>query len=103
MYMSTEEILRSYRGAKFKKKQIGILAELNLCDRKAIIKTLIDGGVDPKELPPLPRYQKDSAYFPAKKPREPAKGARKWVWNPGKCKGQARSTSKPASHRKEEE
>ena len=92
MQMTTGEILLSYREAKFKKKQIGILAELNLCDRKAIIKTLIDGGVDPKELPPLPRYQKDSAYFPAKKPREPAKGAKKWVWNPSKCKATTTQT-----------
>lgn len=95
MQMTPGEILLSYREAKFKKKQIGILAELNLCDRKVIIQILLDGGVDPSELPPLPRYQRASAYTPAKKPREAPGRGRKWVWNPSKSKAPAAETSNP--------
>lgn len=45
-YMSTEEILREYRGAKNKKQQITILADQNLCTRSEIIKILIEAGED---------------------------------------------------------
>ena len=36
MQMTPEEIRRNYRESKNKKKQIGILAELNDCNRKMI-------------------------------------------------------------------
>lgn len=36
MVMSNEEIKREYNEAKDKKKQIGILAELNCCSKKEI-------------------------------------------------------------------
>lgn len=36
MEMSNDEIIRNYRAAKNKKMQIGILADLNCCDRKTI-------------------------------------------------------------------
>lgn len=45
-YMSTEEILKEYRGAKNKKQQITILADQNLCTRGEIIKILIEAGED---------------------------------------------------------
>lgn len=98
MQMTKGEILLSYREAKFKKKQISILAELNLCDRKTIIQILLDGGVDPSELSPLPRYQSGSAYSPAKPTPEPEKDrGRRWVWNPSKCKAPAGTKTTDAS------
>ena len=45
-YMSSEEILKEYRGAKNKKQQITILADQNLCTRGEIIKILIEAGED---------------------------------------------------------
>lgn len=81
MYMSDDEILISYRQAKFPRKQIGILAEMNLCDRSRIIQILSDCGVDPKELPPLPNYKRKSAYTPTQGEQSPRKkNTRRWVW-----------------------
>lgn len=80
-WMSNEEILRSYRQAKNPRNQIKILAELNLCDRAEIVQTLKECGVDPKELPNLPRYQRGSAYTPTKEEAAPqSKPTRRWVW-----------------------
>lgn len=36
MEMSNDEIIRNYRAAKNKKMQIGILADLNCCDKQTI-------------------------------------------------------------------
>lgn len=36
MEMSNDEIIRNYRAAKNKKLQIGILADLNCCDKQTI-------------------------------------------------------------------
>ncbi|MCR4739154.1 MAG: hypothetical protein K5886_02705 [Lachnospiraceae bacterium] len=62
MQMTNEEIARSYREAKDKKKQIGILAELNLCSRTEIEYILRDEGLHPG-------YQR--------KPKEPKKSGKK--------------------------
>lgn len=62
MQMTNEEIARSYREAKDKKKQIGILAELNLCSRTEIEYILRDEGLHPG-------YQR--------KPKEPKKSRKK--------------------------
>lgn len=51
MEMCSEEIIRDYRAAKSKSKQVTILAERNLCTREEIIAVLVAGGLDPKELP----------------------------------------------------
>ncbi|HIU80042.1 MAG TPA: hypothetical protein IAC67_03910 [Candidatus Coproplasma excrementipullorum] len=51
MEMSPEEIVRDYRTAKNKGKQVTILAELNGCTREDIIAVLSAGGINPKELP----------------------------------------------------
>lgn len=51
MEMTANEIVRSYKEAKDKKKQVGILAQLNLCTPEDIKKILIEGGVDWRELP----------------------------------------------------
>lgn len=48
--MTNEEICRDYRLAKQKVKQIGILADLNDCQRKEIVEILKAGG---EELPYL--------------------------------------------------
>jgi hypothetical protein len=52
MQMTNEEIYRDYRQAKDPKKQIGILAELNQCDRRTI-KKIIDEYEPDSELEKL--------------------------------------------------
>ena len=44
MTMTNEEICRSFRQAMQPRKQIGILAELNQCDRSRIVEILREGG-----------------------------------------------------------
>ncbi len=44
MIMTNEEIVRDYRQAKNRSKQIGILAELNGCKKSDIVKILVDAG-----------------------------------------------------------
>ena len=44
MQMTNEEIIREYRGAKNKKEQIKILADLNTCDTNTIKEILAAGG-----------------------------------------------------------
>lgn len=44
-YMSEEDIAANYKTAKYKYRQIGILADLNLCKRKDIIAILMEKGV----------------------------------------------------------
>lgn len=51
MEMTTAEIIRSYREAKNKKKQVNILAQLNLCTVEEIKNILTEGGVNWRELP----------------------------------------------------
>jgi hypothetical protein len=66
MEMTNEEIVRSYRQAKFPEEQIKILADLNVCSRARIVRILKEGGVDPEELPKL--TERD-----AREPREARK------------------------------
>ncbi len=58
MQMSNEEIVRSYRDAKNKAKQLGILAELNACDTQKIKDILIGSGMDYRRLPRGEREKK---------------------------------------------
>lgn len=58
MQMSNEEIVRSYREAKSKSKQLEILAELNACDTQKIKDILIGSGMDHRQ---LPRRERDKA------------------------------------------
>lgn len=44
MTMTPEEIVRDYKAAKTPSKQIGILAELNQCDREKIKQILVEAG-----------------------------------------------------------
>jgi len=54
MEMTNEEICRNYRQAKYRQRQIKILADENLCSVEEIRKILIDGGaLVPK--PPKPK------------------------------------------------
>lgn len=46
MQMSKEEIARAYREAKYKKKQIQILADLNGCDKETIQEVLRQSGIE---------------------------------------------------------
>lgn len=48
MQMDKSEILTSYKLAKEKGKQLQILAELNGCNKLAIVRILIEGGFDPR-------------------------------------------------------
>lgn len=61
MQMSNEEIVRNYREAKDKAKQLGILAELNACDEQKIKDILTEGGIDYRS---FPRSRKEKAVVP---------------------------------------
>lgn len=52
------EIVKSYKEAKFKQKQIGILAELNNCTNGDIIKVLLDNGFEKTDRFPYPTPKK---------------------------------------------
>ena len=45
MQMTNEEIVKSYKEAKHKGQQIGILADLNVCPKELIIDILVEGGI----------------------------------------------------------
>ena len=45
MQMTNEEIVKSYKEAKHKGQQIGILADLNVCPKDMIIDILVEGGI----------------------------------------------------------
>lgn len=69
MHMTNGEIVRSYREAKEKKKQIEILAELNACTTADIKKILVEGGVQfPGPKPKKP--ESSTADTPAEAPKE---------------------------------
>lgn len=51
MEMTTDEIVRSFREAKDRRKQVTILAELNDCSVEEIRSTLVAGGISWRELP----------------------------------------------------
>lgn len=61
MRMSNEEIVKNYREAKGKAKQLGILAELNACDEQKIKDILTEGGIDYRS---FPRSRKEKAAAP---------------------------------------
>lgn len=69
MHMTNGEIVRSYRTAKEKKKQIEILAELNACSTADIKKILVEEGVQfPGPKPEKP--ESSTAETPAEAPKE---------------------------------
>lgn len=51
MDMTAAEILKNYREAKDKKRQVRILADMNVCSVDEIKAILIAGGIDKRELP----------------------------------------------------
>lgn len=51
MQMTEGEIVRSYKEAKNKSQQVGILAELNCCSKEKIIEILKQEGTPSRELP----------------------------------------------------
>ena len=61
MQMTDLEIVANYKSAKDPKKQIEILAQLNVCNKETIRKILIKNGVPESELPskrgPKPKQQ----------------------------------------------
>lgn len=54
-----EEIVRDYKMAKNKSKQIGILADLNLCSRREIENVLAESGIElkKKKIAPVQRAE----------------------------------------------
>lgn len=44
MIMTNEEIVRDYRVAKNRTKQIGILADVNMCSKREIVEILLEMG-----------------------------------------------------------
>lgn len=44
MIMTNEEIVRDYRSAKNRTKQIGILADENMCSKRGIVDILLEAG-----------------------------------------------------------
>ena len=61
MQMTDLEIVAKYKSAKDRKKQIDILAQLNVCYKETIRKILIENGIPESELPgkrgPKPKQQ----------------------------------------------
>ena len=51
LYMEPKDIVKSYEEAANKRKQIAILAQLNLCKESDILDVLRDNGVDHRTLP----------------------------------------------------
>lgn len=58
LYMEPKDIVKSYEEAANKRKQIAILAQLNLCKESDILDVLRDNGVDHRT---LPRNDKNTA------------------------------------------
>ena len=51
MVMDAGQIVREYRAAKHKRREISVLAQLNCCRESEILRVLEEGGVPPKEMP----------------------------------------------------
>lgn len=71
MTMSNEEIIRSYTQSKDQRKQIGILADLNGCDKEKIRTILIHHGVK-LPTPGRPKKEIKEAQEKMEKKREAA-------------------------------
>lgn len=71
MTMSIEEIIRSYTQSKDQRKQIGILADLNGCDKEKIRTILIHHGVK-LPTPGRPKKEIKEAQEKIEKKREAA-------------------------------
>ena len=75
MQMSNEEIVRNYREAKDKAKQLGILAELNACDKQKIKDILTEGGIDYRSFPRSKKEKKAPALAEDNKPEKAKRAA----------------------------
>ena len=51
MYMSDADIVKEYHEARRKKEQIEILADQNLCSKEAIVRVLLENGVEGTDIP----------------------------------------------------
>ena len=69
MEMTNGEIVTSYKQAKHKAAQIGILAELNRCSNKKIVEILVDGGIKPSGLNRVKGELKKTESEPALDPK----------------------------------
>lgn len=62
MVMTANEILRDYRAAKSPMKQIGILADVNCCEKRDIVNILLEIGEKvPRNFLPGKREKKQTA------------------------------------------
>lgn len=72
MIMTNEEIVRDYRAAKNRTKQIGILADENMCSKRGIVDILLEMG---EEVPGnfLSKGKKKAAALEQPEQEEPEK------------------------------
>lgn len=75
MQMSNEEIVRRYKEAKDKAKQLGILSELNACDEQKIKDILAEGGIDHRQFPRSRKEKKATAPAADNKPAKAKQAA----------------------------
>lgn len=80
--MTDGEICRSYLGAKNRRKQIGVLAELSLRSQKQIKDVLVAGGVDLGASAQRTRKHtaKDEASYATVQTAYVGKGVRRYVY-----------------------
>lgn len=90
MEMTNSEIVRSYREAKDKGKQVKILSQLNLCEVGEILDILAKNGVKPQEMPRMRRAKVKTEVSEAPPPNvEPRSDSR------GRCGTEAQRTDLP--------
>lgn len=75
MEMTKEEIIRDYRQARYKGKQVGILADLNGCRKSEIVAILRERGVPVKALPRNRAKPSQEGKKTAQERTEPTDGA----------------------------
>lgn len=75
MEMTKEEIIRDYRQARYKGKQVGILVDLNGCRKSEIVAILREGGVPVKSLPRNRAKPSQEGKKTAQERTEPTDGA----------------------------
>lgn len=73
MEMTNSEIVRSYREAKDKGKQVKILSQLNLCEVGEILDILAKNGVKPQEMPRMRRAKVKTEVSEAPPPKRRTK------------------------------
>lgn len=95
MTMTPDEIYADYRDAKDKLSQIGIMAELNMCEKAEVIKILEDMGVDVSEAKPKKRTYRKRAKSEEQVTEKPQKRKTEQEESSEKQCGQQAADKKP--------